>query len=139
MGITSSCSSKHHSTLRRSCKDPVRSFRTSAEAQCDREIVMEVVQQDWGALRYASAALRGDREIVMEAVQQNGHALNYASAELKGDREFMMEAIKKNWRALKYASPEVQGDREIVMEAGKQNEFVGFPMPLRPTCEYYML
>ena len=39
--------------------------------------------------------LKGDREVVLEAVKQNGGALEDASEELKGDREVVMAAVKQ--------------------------------------------
>ena len=51
---------------------------------------MAAVKQNWRALRFASAELKGDREVVMTAVRQRGaFALRFASEELKGDRQIL--------------------------------------------------
>ncbi len=65
---------------------------------------------DESQLWFACEELRYDREVVMEAVKQNGGALRFASQELKGDRETEREAVKQNGRALEFASEELRRD-----------------------------
>jgi hypothetical protein len=47
-----------------------------------------------GALRAASAALRGDKATVLAAVAQNGAALELASGALQDDRDVVALALK---------------------------------------------
>ena len=49
----------------------------------NRDEVLAAVQENGGALEYASDELKNDREIVLAAVQQKGWALQYASDEHK--------------------------------------------------------
>merc|ERR1712185_345392 len=65
-----------------------------------RAAVLAALEQNGGALAYASDALRNDRAFVREAVKHHGLALRYASAALKGDRAIVASA-----------------DEQIVMEA----------------------
>ena len=49
----------------------------------DREVVIEAIRQNGGALWSVSEELKDDRDVLMEAVRQNGGALQFASEELK--------------------------------------------------------
>ena len=51
----------------------------------DREVVLAAVQQDGGALMFASPGLRVDREVVIAAVQQSWRAIEFASVALRRD------------------------------------------------------
>ena len=59
------------------------------------------VSQDWQALEWASADLKGDREIVLNAVSQNGRA----------------------WKALRWASDELFEDQQIIEEITSEPGF----------------
>ena len=93
----------------------------SDELRGDREVVLTAVQQDGGALEFASDELRGDRKLVLAAVQKDGGALEWASRELQEDRELVLAAVQKDGGALEYASDELKADRELVLEAVKQD------------------
>jgi histidinol phosphatase-like PHP family hydrolase len=45
----------------------------------DKDIVLEAVKKDGGALEYASEKLKDDKDIVLEAVKKDGFNLLYAS------------------------------------------------------------
>ena len=79
--------------------------------------MLAAVEQDWGALEYASLELQADREVVLAAVRQLGGLLKYASPELRADREVVLQAVRQNGWALKHASPELRADREVVQAA----------------------
>ena len=53
------------------------------------------MSQNWRALKWAPDDHKGDREIMLNAVSQEGGALNLASDELKGDR--LSGVIRANW------------------------------------------
>ena len=63
-------------------------------AQASKEMVLEKVAQDGGALRHASAELRADAGVVRAAVAQHGCALRHSSAELKADRAALVAAAQ---------------------------------------------
>ena len=58
--------------------------------------MLAAVQQNGGALEYASAELKGDHKIVLVAVAQSAEALQYASDELGKDgfRLYLADFIK---------------------------------------------
>eukprot|EP00946_MAST-07B_sp_MAST-7B-sp1_P002282 g2282.t1 len=93
----------------------------SASLKNNKEVIMAAVKQNWGALKYASASLKNDKEVVMAAVQQNGGALEYASAGLKNDKEVVMAAMRRNGSALHFAPDALKNDKEVVMAAVQQN------------------
>jgi hypothetical protein len=64
------------------------------------ELAKLAVQQNVGALEFASEELRADRELVKLAVQQGGYALQYASEELRADRELVKLAVQQGGYAL---------------------------------------
>ncbi len=118
-----------------------------AEAQADREVVLDAVRQDGRALPYASADLRAGREVVLVAVRQDGRAWTKASADLKvypeivleamphddggrvspdalittdnlrADREVVLEAVRNRGFALEFASADLRADSESVLAA----------------------
>ena len=65
-------------------------------------MVLEAVKQDWCALKFASAELKGDKEVVLEAVKKDGCALNFASAELKESLPAYVEASLQAHRDLAF-------------------------------------
>ena len=71
----------------------------------------------WGGPQLIS---RETERFVLNAVSQNWGALEWASADLKGDREIVLKALSQNWRALEWASADLKGDREIVLNAVSQ-------------------
>ena len=61
--------------------------------------------------------IQADREIVMEAIDNNADALRYASEDILDDRDFVLAALDKEGHVLEYVSERLRGDREIVMKA----------------------
>ena len=84
-------------------------------------MILTAVQQNGGALGYASEDLRADREVVLAAVQQNGRALHYASGDLRADHEVVLTAVRQNVTALCCASEDLRADREVVIAAVREN------------------
>ena len=83
----------------------------------DKEIAIEAIKKSCGyVLEYASDDLKKDRDVVLEAVKKNGGALQYASNDLKKDREVVLEAIKNAERSLRYASPKLKNDKNFILE-----------------------
>mmetsp|Transcript_74246 Transcript_74246/g.138685 ORF Transcript_74246/g.138685 Transcript_74246/m.138685 type:complete len:191 (+) Transcript_74246:3-575(+) len=68
----------------------------SAELRSDRQAVLtEAKRNGWRFLRYASAELKRDREVVLEAVNQDAEALRFAAEELLLDASFAVEAKER--------------------------------------------
>jgi hypothetical protein len=76
-------------------------FSTKAE-------VLEAVEREGAALRYASEELRNDWDVVLAAVKESGRALSYSSRELRNDREVVLAAVEQSWYASYYASDELR-------------------------------
>ena len=83
--------------------------------------LLAAVNQDGGALEFASDELRADAAIVLAAVNQDGCALGYASSELCNDAGIVLAAVNQAGSALKYASPELRADAAIVLAAVNQD------------------
>eukprot|EP00929_Paragymnodinium_shiwhaense_P067321 TRINITY_DN33898_c0_g1_i1.p1 TRINITY_DN33898_c0_g1~~TRINITY_DN33898_c0_g1_i1.p1 ORF type:complete len:585 (-),score=182.07 TRINITY_DN33898_c0_g1_i1:220-1974(-) len=83
----------------------------------DKDIVLQAVQHDGGALQFASERLRGDRDIVYQAVCQSGTALGAASKELRGDARIVLEAVSRDGWALQFASEELRANKDVVLAA----------------------
>ncbi len=66
----------------------------SDELLRDRELCLEAVKQDCGALYYVPPDIR-DREICLEAVKQNGEMLYYVPEEVL-DYDICLEAVKQS-------------------------------------------
>ena len=96
-------------------------YYASNELKKDREVVLAAVKQYGEALKFASNELKKDREVVLAAVKQDGLALLFASDELRADKDVVLAAVKKHGLALKHASDGLQKDREIVLAAVKQD------------------
>ena len=112
----------------------------------DKDLVIASVQQDGGALKFASERLRGDKDVVMAAissrprkgwayatvvlknnrdfvldlVSRDGSFLELVSDDFKADRSVVFSAVMQNGRALQHASATLQADRSVVIEAVKQ-------------------
>ena len=63
----------------------------------------EKLMADGMHLRNYSDKKRNNKELVMVAVNQNGGALEFASPELQGDKEIVSKAVEQNGSALDYA------------------------------------
>ena len=60
--------------------------------------------EDWIALYCVSEKLQNDKEVVLEVVKQDGGALEYAFLQLKNNEKIILEAIKQDKSVLKYVS-----------------------------------
>ena len=89
--------------------------------QCDKETVLQAVQNCGSALCYASFGLKDDPDVVLPAVQQFGDALRYASAELRANPTVVLAAVQQFGDALRYASAELQDIRVVVQAAVRQS------------------
>jgi len=59
----------------------------------NKAIILEIVQQNGGALKYASSELKNNAEVVLKAVWNSHMALKYASKELMNNKEFVVNAV----------------------------------------------
>ena len=68
--------------------------------------MLEAVQHKEYTLSFfhVSPKLKADKDFILDAVQQNGSALRYASDELISDREVVLAAVNQNADAIYYAS-----------------------------------
>ena len=82
--------------------DELQNKKSPEELRGNREVVLNVVQQDGLILKYVSVELRGDREVVLAAVTQNSLALQYTSYELLDDKLFLIECYRLNKNTNKY-------------------------------------
>ncbi|CAK9050813.1 Hypothetical protein SCF082_LOCUS27971 [Durusdinium trenchii] len=96
-----------------------RQLWASDVLQADKEVVLRAVQENGGALAYASQ----DRDVVLAAVQQRGISLRYAAQELKGDPEVVKAAARQSKRALMYAAEFLKKDAAFIREASSQALF----------------
>lgn len=55
-------------------------------------------------MQYVSEELRRDRGFILEAPRQNYEAMKFASAELRGDIEVIPEAVDANWLTYVFAT-----------------------------------
>ena len=97
-------------------------YYASNELKKDREVVLVAVKQYGEALKFASNELKKDREVVLAAVKQDGLALLFASDELRADKDVVLAAVKKHGLALKHASDELRKDRNFILEAVDKND-----------------
>ncbi|EFC41409.1 Hypothetical protein NAEGRDRAFT_70806 [Naegleria gruberi] len=84
------------------------------ETISNRDIIMEAVNSEGYALRFASFEWRNTFEVVMKAVQNDGLALKYASNEMRDCAEIVIEAMKRDYNALEYVSHRLQVSPEII-------------------------
>jgi hypothetical protein len=99
----------------------------------DKKIVLEAVQNDPSALKYASRKLKKDEDIVNNAVLSvvninnktslKKHPLNYASKSFRNNSIIMMAAVKTCGLSLNFASKKLKNSRTLVQAAIKQNAF----------------
>jgi len=62
--------------------------------------VLAAVEQDGGALRYASEEIKANKKVVLGAVSQCCWALEYASEELRDDEEVVLAAVIRRPRSI---------------------------------------
>jgi hypothetical protein len=96
-----------------------RAFRfASQNLQRDREIALKAICRQVGKiLALASETLRSDREVVLEAVRIYGPALQFASETWRSDREVVLQAVRCDGFSLQFASVDLKADREVVLQA----------------------
>ena len=62
--------------------------------------LLKAIENDGGALKFASEELQGDKEVVLKAIENNGWTLKFASEELKGDKEVVcLRKIPRRYRS----------------------------------------
>ncbi len=69
---------------------PLEGFRNN------RNFVIEAVQENAEALRYAADGFLNDRDLVKDVAKAKAEALRYASAGFRSDRKFVIEAVQEN-------------------------------------------
>lgn len=95
-----------------------RALRSACEEmKADREIVLTACSQDLGALQFAAPSLAQDPELLIEATEYNGRAVFFLPENKRLDPDLTLEAVRRNAVALTYAVPELRSDRDLVNEA----------------------
>merc|ERR1712048_1154701 len=79
-------------------------FTSDDSLRDDDDLVLEALQQNGVALRFASDRIRDDYDLVMDAVRNNGKALAYASESLRAQGPIVLEAVKQTWEAAQFAT-----------------------------------
>mmetsp|Transcript_6851 Transcript_6851/g.15617 ORF Transcript_6851/g.15617 Transcript_6851/m.15617 type:complete len:391 (+) Transcript_6851:129-1301(+) len=84
----------------------------------DKEMVLEAVKHDGGALRHASDRLRADEEVVRAAVTcEHGIGLPYAADAFKENKAFVLWAVEINPMIFDYLSEQLQADEDVKNQA----------------------
>jgi len=76
-----------------------------------------------------------NKKDLLNAINKDGCALKYASKELLKDKDIILKAVKNNGLALQYAD-DFKFDLEIIYEALKENEFSFSYVPVSIRNEY---
>lgn len=85
--------------------------------RCDREIVLEAVQNDGRALLFVNTMLKSDYEVVLTAVKSRGYSLKFANDEFRRNRKIASLAVKQDVEALQFVHTSLRADREIIVDA----------------------
>jgi len=93
----------------------------SNQWRADRDVVLGAIQSAGFALQFAAEALRNDRTIALLAVSKTACAIQHIGSQLLADRTFWMAVLEQNGEALKYGSDEIKNDKELVSLAVQQN------------------
>jgi hypothetical protein len=101
--------------------------RISHKLRDDEEIVFKASQNDYIALQYASARLRGSREFIDKIIDKARY--NFSKLlinipnEFKNDKKLMLKLItkEKEGKVISYLSDELKNDYDVVSETVKIN------------------
>ena len=85
----------------------------------NENFILEAIEIDGRAVKYAHENLQKKRTIALAAVTQNGLALA-SLPEFSGDEEVVLRAIRQNPTAFQYASEEIRFKGKILMIALRQ-------------------
>ena len=80
------------------------------------------MQQDGGALRYASDELRADPEIVRLAVRADGSSLFYADSSLQADKDIALAAVGQDAFAVPFVDSRLRSSPEVQRQASRTLE-----------------
>jgi hypothetical protein len=86
----------------------------------DRDLVMQLVRENYAVLGYAAQELKSDRQIALVAVAQHRYALDFVDEALHDDELFMRAAVSHYGRGLEHASERLKCHRGLVMDAVTQ-------------------
>lgn len=86
----------------------------------DRDLVMQLVRENYAVLGYAAQELKSDRQIALAAVAQHRYALDFVDEALHDDELFMRAAVSHYGRGLEHASERLKSHRGLVMDAVTQ-------------------
>lgn len=93
-----------------------RALAFSKRLAADHGFVLQLMQKDGMALRYASESLKADMSVVLAAVEQNGDALQFASDDMRDTRKVVEAAVQQNPKAVRFASEKLLSDEDLVKQ-----------------------
>jgi len=81
----------------------------------DFDFWLDEISRDYRRLRKAPEELRGDPQVVMEAINQNPQAIKFAADSVKADRDCALKALQADWTLYTSIALELWDDREIAL------------------------
>ena len=74
------------------------------------------------ALEHSAAWLKSDKELVLEAVPQNGGALQFAHTILRNDRDVATTALHQSLSAHAYVGESIRQDPSFLIELAQHED-----------------
>uniref|UniRef100_A0A7R9U6T0 DUF4116 domain-containing protein n=1 Tax=Pinguiococcus pyrenoidosus TaxID=172671 RepID=A0A7R9U6T0_9STRA len=97
------------------CKDGAKALKMAPRHLVrDRSFLMEAVEVDGDALKYAHEDDLNNKRLALVAVNSNGRSLRLLSRALRDDIDVVTAAVQEYPRALRYASDALRHDSELV-------------------------
>lgn len=81
----------------------------------DFDFWLDEISRDYRRLRKAPEELRSDPQVVMEAMNQNPQAIKFAADSVKADRDCALKALQADWTLYTSIALELWDDREIAL------------------------
>lgn len=81
----------------------------------DFDYWLEEISRDYRRLRKAPEELRRDPQVVMEAMNQNPQAIKFAADTVKADRDCALKALRADWTLYTSIGLDLWDDREIAL------------------------
>ena len=100
---------------------PERHFFPTEESKSDYHTVLQAVQENGGALQWASDELQNNKDIVFEAIKTFPLAVYFASDDLKDDLDIAKAALERSDKITStakifgYFSRNIRGNKELIL------------------------
>ena len=121
------CRQQRRAVVIMAVRQDTAALRCAAAASfvnCDEDMAVEAVHNNWGALLDLGPHMRANKAVAMAAVRRDGRALQDVANTMKEDEDVVTVAVKQTWHALKFARMD-GWDRAtrkaVVMLAVRQN------------------